>query len=220
MWIAVALVGFCCVALIAFAAVAFSGFKTVMRGGGCVITMTMARNSIDAYVRVNGKFPPADTWQTDTEKYYAMIYNKIAPKFKQNQIISEMLDVKPGQVMECTMGEAKSGLAYNADLAGKTMDDIKDKEATVVIFETTTATQNNNAPYKPLTGDAPKMFGSKRSWLTLSVAGRKNTFQSRGGDTNYSISDEDLELSDEELGIKPKAGKEGSSNEPAKAEGV
>jgi len=204
MWVAVALVGFCCIALIAGAAMVFNAGKTVLSSAGCVLNFAMAQKSIAAYVRVNGHYPPAASWQIDTQEYYAKIYDKMMKGGKKDQerAMAMFKFAKPGEVMKCEGEGQATGVTYNADLSNKPVDEIKDK-STILLFESHSVTLNSNAAYAKPTGPAPKVFGSSRGWFTFPIEGKSDMFKSKNSD--YSINDEDMTLSDEELGIKPGA---------------
>lgn len=208
MWVAVALVAFCCLGIVGLGGLGVSMFGTGMKTAGCMMNFSFARASIKAYVKKNGVYPPARTWQTDTEEYYKKIYDKMNSKKSDEKVTEWMKFAKPGQTFECSWGDTTTGIAYNQELEGKKPEEIKDPAKTVMLFETPESKANNHAVYaKDTTHKPPKIFGQERDWFNFYINGQSEMFKNSRGKTQINDSDFDIDL-DEESGDVTIGGKQ------------
>ncbi len=204
MWIAVVIVGFCCIALIGLGGLGYSVFNTGMKSAGCIMNFEFARASISAYAKKNGVYPPARTWQTDTEEFYQKIYDKMMDNKKEDERVQQWLKfAKPGQTFECTWGDSTTGIAYNEQLAGRKPEEVKDPDTTIMLFETPETRANNHGVYdKDTTAKPPRMFGQERKWFTFTVSGESDMFKTRDGHSPISDSDFNIDIDDSSGGVK------------------
>jgi hypothetical protein len=196
----------------------------------CSAGMTVARRALLDYEAKNGKFPPAATWQDDIEPFYVQRAGKL--KHKDNLGPFTMWKAQDDWV--CSTAEPKSGIAYNADLAGKSSKDFKGED--VLLYEVPTVGRNQSGPYKERPRKSgPEIFGNKRNWLTERIDGAhsgndfdvqtKDTSDDSSdgadGDSSYGADGDDGSSSDSGNGKngKPgKVGKSGSDGDDAPAE--
>jgi hypothetical protein len=160
----------CCIGLI-FAGM---GFFNKMKGSiGCLTHYELTREAISDYAAANGgKLPPAKTWQDDIAQYYG----------KHNGDRSAngggIIDLgNPSKDLGCAAedGAGPTGISYNSDLSGKTVDEAKQNPSTVLLFEVPETGRNLNSHYKPQSGQSPlKIFGQPRDWITIPVSGAMN----------------------------------------------
>jgi hypothetical protein len=146
----------------------FFAKKNVLPMVGCTITMTDARDAVVQYANQNdGKFPDAKTWQDDIKSHYAQLHTV-------EQGMGEMGGKTADEEWSCRPGpgDTLTGIAYNADLSGKKMADIKDPYATIVLFEVDKVSRNASAPYKERPEqESPAMFGEHMGWFFVPLQG-------------------------------------------------
>ncbi len=191
-WIIVAVAGFCCIGVVGGGFLLNGVFN---QGGaivGCMMTASMANESIIEYAKANGDtLPSADTWQDDIAPYYVKKVEEAKKEMGGQGFLWDKF--KPGDVaanLICGAGEPKTGFAMNADLAGKKLADIKDKEATVSIFEVPEIGRNQTMKFVPRKKDSgPRMFGEQRSWLVWKLEGMQDPMK---GGKNDPFSYEDV----------------------------
>ncbi len=78
----------------------------------------------------------------------------------------------PQGVWGCQIGSMRiHAYAYNSDLAGKKLSEIKDPEKSVLVFESSETT-NKALPYRlRLDRTEPRVLGELRNWITVPVKG-------------------------------------------------
>jgi hypothetical protein len=63
-------------------------------------------------------------------------------------------------------------MAYNSELATKTVEEAKQTPSTILFFEVPETGRNINKPYKKEPGKSPgKIFGVPRDWIYIPVTG-------------------------------------------------
>lgn len=163
-WVAVGLV-VCCLVMVG-SGVFFFGktMGTVSPFIGCAATMDGAAEAVRKYAADHGgKLPSAATWMDEVQPYY----EKEVEEFKDApDFIVGNGPAAPDSAWGCTWSNGKTtGLAFNADLDGKLLADIKDPTKTPLVYEVPTTARNQNMPYKQEpAGDAPAAFGNRRDW--------------------------------------------------------
>ena len=136
-------------------------------GLSCVVNFEYVRNAIVAYANDHkGKLPKAETWQDDIKSYYT----KETLKEKNDNPFDSL---NPEGNWECkSSGNKVTGFAFNSDLSGKNLSDIKDPEGTIVVFEVPESGRNLHQSYTPRSKyDSPKIFGSERGWIAMPLTG-------------------------------------------------
>lgn len=133
----------------------------------CFASATEVGAALRAYQKANGgKMPPAATWQTELRKYIDKTKgSKEETPFKLFSSTSKW---------ECTSDGKITGFAFNSELAGKKVSDIKDSAEQIAIFETTTAVENQAKKYVALPfSESPTVMGksSTRGWIVIGVTG-------------------------------------------------
>ncbi|MFI5386028.1 MAG: hypothetical protein ACHQ50_07895 [Fimbriimonadales bacterium] len=162
----------CCIAPIAvLGGLGLWGFNKVKPLIECSATMSVARDALKDYAKDhNGKLPPAENWMEEVRKYYAQEMNADQTPFKA---------MAASAVWGCDDGSGgKTGIAYNSELAGKAVDDVKGSE--VVLFEVRQATAN--AAQKYVAGgfsDSPKLFNEHRGWFVAFMEGEPGFYDQR-----------------------------------------
>lgn len=169
LWIWILLgVGFCCILPIGlFAGGGLWLWNNTKGLVGCTINFGAVKEGMNKYVAAHdGKLPNKDTWQTDIAPYVQESLNKIGKDMGPFKAMSGSGD------WGCSEGETlTTGMAFNADLSGKKLGDVKDR-STALVFETTNVGKNLSAPYKPLDPKlSPKAASQPRGWLFISVGG-------------------------------------------------
>ncbi|MDR3691299.1 MAG: hypothetical protein P4L46_18105 [Fimbriimonas sp.] len=142
-------------------------FRSVSGTAGCVITFTEMSKAMTKYESSHkGKLPKADTWQDDlrSDLRKSLLPKEQAGPFPQ---------ISPDGDWGCRESDgASTGLAFNSDVSGKSLDDIKDSEKTVVLFETIKPEKNQHMKYSRLDPKtSPKIFGSPRGWFFITANG-------------------------------------------------
>ena len=134
---------------------------------GCAITLEGVAKATREYARAHeGKLPNAATWQDDIKTYYVAWRGK-------NKDVGPFSSADPSGNMPCIATEdVHTGIAYNLDLSGKKIADLKDPEGTLMFFETDKTGHNLSEKYVEKSDDkAPKIFGEKRGWMKVGVTG-------------------------------------------------
>ncbi len=160
-------IGICCVggiALVLFGGLQF--FKNVAPMAECMMNYSAVQKGMDEYAQANnGKLPPAATWQNDLKPYV----EKSLAKLKKEAGPFKVMDVNGD--WGCTTGETKTGMAYNTEIAGKTLEDVRAK-ALVTVFETPQIGRNQALKFEELPrSSSPKLMGNPRGWIKI-VGGR------------------------------------------------
>jgi hypothetical protein len=161
---------------------------------GCMSTFNMAGAAAEAYaVEHGGKLPEAATWQDDIQPYYQRLFDKYKAEFEgADKFIDGLLPSAAGDVFQCKNSDRTTGVAYNSDIAGKVLKDIKDPDRTVMFFETDTMGRNQAMAYKAMPNSkAPKWMNSSRDWIVWNVSGNSNPFETSSGGSRIEIRPDD-----------------------------
>lgn len=145
--------------------------RNAMPMAGCLITYSLAEKAVADYAREHdGKLPPAANWQSELAPYFKK-HAAEADTPKGNPFVNiEIADIE--KPLGCYDGDrATSGMAYNTDVAGKKLDEIKDRK-TPIFFEVPTAKMDQSFKYAEQdVAKAPTMFGQSRGWFLVTVDG-------------------------------------------------
>jgi hypothetical protein len=160
-------------------------FKQKFSGlASCTITISSISTALREYAdEHDGKLPKAETWQTDIAPYYEKFINR--PNQKQNIFPP----ARPNEPWGCKgEDEGSTGLAFNSDLSGKKIDDIKDQSKAIVVFELPKSGMNLHEPYKPQKfDDSPMMLGKHRGWYTVKANGMMTIANRNGFEKNVPV---------------------------------
>jgi hypothetical protein len=157
-------IAICCiggVAILGFAG--FSFFKnTVAPMAECMIGYESVSESLQEYANAHGgKLPSATAWQDELRPFV----EKRLAKVREEKVPFKIMD--PSGEWSCTMGDRKTGMAYNSDVAGKTLEEAR-KANTVVIFEVDQIGKNLNIKYVDRGKEgSPKIMGESRGWIAI-----------------------------------------------------
>lgn len=192
--------GVCCVLpILGGGFFGFNLFKKLTPMIGCVIGMDEAQQAIRLYAdEHSGKLPNAKTWQDDLRPYYSRVEKdgKDKPPFKTFPVDGEWVcnDDK----------DQRTGIAFNSELSGKKLADIKDPYSTVLLFEVDQPGMNQSATYKYRPKNTgPKLFGEHRDWLYINVSG---ALHQKSGNFNFDSGDDSSDS-------KSKSGAKGKSSD-------
>ena len=158
----------CCI--LGIAGLAGGGWFVFNKGktiAACAMGFEDARRSLEAYATDhNGKLPAAKNWQDEIQPYFA----KEAAKHPDERKLLGSFPTDGDWGCKNEDGNM-TGIAFNAELAGKKINDLPDD--TILLFEVPKAGKNLAQPYKELSDtDSPKLFGKPRGWLKIPVAGK------------------------------------------------
>ena len=194
-WWIVGAVAFCCVLPGVFlGGAAFWGVGKVKNFAGCMFQFQDVQKGILKYASEHkGKLPNAKTWQDDVRKDY------IASMRPQEQL-GPFKESDPNGIWGCTDdNQQMTGIAFNSELSGKNIKDIKDQTAAILIFETQRAEMNLADKYQALDFEkSPLIFNKHRGWLVSPVSGqsymvtqngRHVELNSQPGSFNVNVSD-------------------------------
>lgn len=159
--------------------------ETLMPTVSCAMNIEAARDALLAYAKDNGdKLPPAENWQKTIYPYYE---KAIGPKISKENVdipIIGKIEIKRfpaegewtcGVTFDSKDQKKFTGVAYNTDVAGKKLSDIKDLAATIAIFETKEPKLNQAMKYAALNPvEAPKIMGERREWIMAPLSGSVN----------------------------------------------
>ncbi len=175
-----------CIGIIA---VGYFGFNMVKQNlgpfVGCAMSYEAVRDGVIDYTKDHdGKLPSAETWQDDVKPYYKKVIAKNRDEYGPFKPIDA--DGEWG----CKTSESDmTGMAFNSNLSGKKIDDIKDPESTILIFEIEKAMHNAHAPYKLRSkSSSPLFFGKPRGWLEWPIRGDNK------GDFDFSESNGQVKI--------------------------
>lgn len=149
-----------------------------LKQGVPIVTCAMAiddlQTAMTQYADANGgKLPAANNWQTAIKPYYQKV---VSGKKDQNPFGQMSAEGMWG----CSVGDEKTGFAFNSDLAGKKIADIKDT-STVMIFEVPTQAMNQAMPYKEQDiSKSPKILNDHRGWFVAPVKGEADLISEKG----------------------------------------
>lgn len=153
------------------------GKNTVFPAVSCAIGFEFVRDGINDYAKEHdGKLPNAKTWQDDVRPYYKARLTKGSGDFGPLELMS------PEGAWGCKVDDKRfTGMAFNTDLSGKKLDDIADKETTILIFEIESAMSNAHEPFKRRPkSTSPKLVGEPRGWIEVPVTGDLEGIEMKG----------------------------------------
>ena len=146
----------------------FYAVKKVQGGLTCAVAFQQLRDSVTDYAASNGgKLPTAAKWMDQVRPYY------------EKQVKTSGAEKNPFGTMPvdgvwaCVDDSGnKTGIAFNSELSGKSLEQIQDRASKIVIFEVPTPAMNKNEPYKPLPkSSSPKLMGQPRGWFRAPLEG-------------------------------------------------
>lgn len=143
---------------------------------GCTVSLKPLQSAFRAYAKDHkGKLPAGKSWEDDLRSYY-----------KKELARTELGPWKAFPVegpWGCTEEKGQTGFAFNADIAGKDLNSIKDPDA-VLLFEVPKAGKNLAQPYKAQSYESsPAMFGGMadhRGWFVLPLEGNPEILGKKG----------------------------------------
>lgn len=181
--IVLVLLGVCALCCIGFFVIGYGFFNKVKGFASCTTHYVFVRQAMSDYAKDHGnKLPDAKTWQDDIAPYYGR--EKSGNKVNGGGFF-DFGD--PNKDLGCAAedGSPATGMAFNSELAGKTVDEAKKMPGQILIFEVSDTGRNLSRPYKAQTGDSPgKIMGKPRPWLALPVEGNLNVSDQSG--TSFS----------------------------------
>ncbi len=158
---------------------AFNNSKGIVQ---CSMAFQGVGQGLQKYAAAHdGKLPKAETWQDDVRTFYkqSMMPKGQAGPFEQMPAEGDWGCKESDGTM--------TGMAFNSDLSGKKISDIKDPYQTTMLFETERPSANQHEKYKARPFEtSPKMFGKHRGWLHSSVSGQPMMHGKDGRDVNIN----------------------------------
>ena len=143
-----------------------------LTGAGATFPKPLYEKWASEYAKAHdGKLPPAATWQDDIAPYY--LIDKTGKKIPSVPILDFG---NPSRDLGCAAdaGSPATGMAFNSDLAGKTVTEAYKTPGQILLFEVPQTGRNIARPYKRPTGTTPLVMGKPRDWLTVPVSGNLN----------------------------------------------
>ena len=133
----------------------------------CTVGFAEATEAMRDYVKDHdGKLPPAAKWQDEIRPYF----KKRQEKDEQGTKFFGSFDADKEWVCKDDNGGQGTGIAFNSDLSGLNIDDIKNKSTSIVLFEVPKTGMNLNEPYVELEKSAsPRAFGQPRGWFSVNA---------------------------------------------------
>lgn len=156
----------CCIVPIGgIAGLGFWGYGKAKGMIQCTLTATLLSEATRDYTRANGgKLPDAAKWNQQLAPYYS----KQAEELKDSPF--KATDLSNGA--NCDSDGTITGLAYNVDLSGKNLKQIKDQVSTIVFFEIGKTGPNLSAKYARQPKEtSPMIFGKHRGWTEATLSG-------------------------------------------------
>ena len=158
---------------------------------GCTADLKVIRDSLVAYANEKGAFPKAETWQDDIRDKVTAGVAASNKEFEEAPFKISRIDPN-GEwncvVKDSTGKEIKYGFAYNSEVAGKKMAEIKDPATMVLVFESDKTGKNLAMKYAlPPGKPEPKFMNQPREWLKAMVSGDVD-FDFEGGSAKGSAS--------------------------------
>jgi len=158
---------------------------------GCTADLKVIRDSLVAYANEKGAFPKAETWQDDIRDKVTAGVAASNKEFEEAPFKISRIDPN-GEwncvVKDSTGKEIKYGFAYNSEVAGKKMAEIKDPATMVLVFESEKTGKNLAMKYAlPPGKPEPKFMNQPREWLKAMVSGDVD-FDFEGGSAKGSAS--------------------------------
>lgn len=173
--------------------------ENIIPVANCALSMQAMRDAMVLYANAHGGvLPKAENWQKDIQPFYKQALSKRDfQKSMPGNFPSELriTPIAPEAEWACSFANGvKTGIAFNKDLAGKKLADIKEPKTTILLFEVAKPGTNLAEPFKPLArADSPKILGSNRDWITMPVEGEmtytmgENDAKMKVGDGNISF---------------------------------
>lgn len=169
--------GCCILPIVLLGGLGFWGFNKIKGLAGCMFNYQDMQRALLRYADEHGgKLPNAATWQDDVREDFR---KSMTPK----QQLGPFEEMSPDGEWGCKDPDGiMSGMAFNSELSGKKISDIRDQVSTIMIFETAHPGKNLNEPYKPKDFMlSPKTIGGKpRGWIEAPVNGAPITIGERG----------------------------------------
>lgn len=149
----------------------------------CSLSFNEVHEALTDYAKDHdGRLPKAETWQDDIKPYFAKI-DKMSKSSKDMPAGWKLNKMPVDGLWGCRIGEkGQTGMAFNSELSGVKLADIRNPNQVVMIFEVPSAGKNLAMPYTPQAKDsAPKLMGEPRPWMFVFVSG-VNPFGTEGKD--------------------------------------
>lgn len=163
--IVIGVVSLCCLGVIGLVVFGYGLVRKAIPLVVCGVRFERVRDAVVAYANEhNGKLPDAKTWEDDIQAELAQSSSKL----KEEQ--RDLGGFKAGEQVGCVFENSTTGIAFNSELSGKKLDDIKDKSI-VLLYEVPAAKHNAAGPYKLSTEPGPKFMNVNREWFTAPVEG-------------------------------------------------
>lgn len=181
----------------------------------CTTNFVEIRESVLAYAREHGDtLPAADKWQDEVRPFLVATLKHDAA---QRQPFGELDPKGDWRCVGGNNGTSDTGIAFNSDVGGKKVGDLKDPYGTVLLFEVPEPKQNDHSSYK-FQANGPKVLNAPRPWITANVKGR---ISMQGGSGNWNFDDSSSGDSasssaggDSGSGSDQSSGKDDSSGKP------
>jgi hypothetical protein len=175
-------IAICCVGGVAL--LFFGGlqmFKQVAPMAECMMNYSVIEKALSDYEKEHdGKLPAAATWQDDLKPYV----EKALVRFKKEAGPFKLME--PNGEWGCVAGGTKTGMAYNTDANGKTMEEVRGKNL-VTVFETMQTGRNLAIKYvEQPRSSSPKMMGNPRGWIK--IVGGKTDMDGQNTNMNFESS--------------------------------
>ncbi|MFN8218720.1 MAG: hypothetical protein U0S12_01130 [Fimbriimonadales bacterium] len=176
---------FMCVLLLGAAGVFGMKFfnQSIKPLAGCAIGFNDVREAMREYAKEhNDTLPAADKWQDEIRPYLVKV---LAKNREDKGGIFPELD--PNGNWGCDDGKGgKTGMAYNTEIAGKKIAEVKDHSGTILIFEVPDSGTNLAKAYSLQDrSKAPMIMSEHRQWLKLPLEG--------GDEFNFEVKNGKLE---------------------------
>ncbi len=142
------------------------GFNKVMPMAGCFINFEAARQGLVTYAKEHdGNLPKKENWQRDLKPY--------VQKYLGKEDLGPVKAFDPNAAeWYCETDGRRTGIAYNSEIAGKKLADIKDPYMTIAFFEIENPRANAAEVYKRKENStSPKIFGEPRGWIAITLEG-------------------------------------------------
>lgn len=159
----------CCILGVGgFAVVGYMGFNKAKGMVACAIGFEEAGKAMQAYADDHkGTLPKAENWQEDIRPYFA---KQLKQDEDQGAKLFGSFDAQGVWTCKDDGGGPGTGIAFNSDLSGAKLADIKNKSTTIVLFEVPKNGTNLNEPYVELSeSQSPRVAGSPRGWFTVNA---------------------------------------------------
>ena len=160
----------CCIlGVVGIGGLSFWGFNKAKNFVACSAGTAEVAQAIKQYAEDHGgKLPDAKTWQDEVRPYFRTFAEN------QKKKASFIGTFDPDGMWGCKdeSGPGMTGLAFNSDLSGKKLSDIKDPDQEILLFEVERPAMNLNEPYHEMPEESsPKIMNSPRGWIKVTVNG-------------------------------------------------